>query len=76
MSHTSPTKALLPRELSDLLLLPLVDVGVLDVALRVRVALLGDLRAGDDRGDVPLEDLLRDVAVGRAIDRKIARSER
>ena len=50
------------------ILLELFEGGSLDVALGVGVALLGDLRARDDGGDVALEHELRDVAVGRAVD--------
>jgi len=49
----------------------LVLVGVLDVALLIGVALLRDGRRRNDRREFALEHKLRDVAIGRRIDREV-----
>mmetsp|Transcript_18124 Transcript_18124/g.46362 ORF Transcript_18124/g.46362 Transcript_18124/m.46362 type:complete len:384 (-) Transcript_18124:202-1353(-) len=56
---------------TQLSLVPFVNIGMFDVSLGVGVPLLGEVRRRDDGGDPPLEHQLRDVAIGRAINRKV-----
>ena len=53
------------------LLVPLVDIGVLDISFGVRVTLLSEAWRPHHRCDASLEHELRDVAVRGAVDREV-----